>query len=40
MDIMFQELNTHFSVESVLKAIGQLHKNKSTGTWYVLNDFF
>ena len=27
MDIMFQELNTPFNVESILKAIGQLNTN-------------
>ena len=28
MDIMFQELNTPFNVESILKAKGQLNTNK------------
>ena len=40
MDIMFQELNTPFSVESILKAIGQLNTNKSVGPDMFLNDFF
>ena len=31
MDIMLQELNTPLSVESILKAIGQLNTNKSAG---------
>ena len=31
MDIMFQELNTPFNVESILRVIGQLNTNKSAG---------
>jgi len=40
MDIMFQELNTPFSVESILKAIGQLNTNKIARPDMFLNEFF
>jgi len=31
MDIVFQELKTPYSVDSILKAIGQLNTSKSAG---------
>ena len=37
---MFQELNTPFNVEYILKAIGQLNTNKSAGPDMFLNEFF
>ena len=40
MDIMFQELNTYFSVESILKVIGQLNTNTSAGPDMFLNELF
>ena len=40
MDIMVQELNTPFSLESILKAIGQLNTNKCAGPDMFLNELF
>ena len=39
-DIMFEELNTFFSQEEILKAISQLKTNKSGGPDKIVNEFF